>query len=132
MTNGQMPNGAYYFRRKDREMMKKIIGVCLVLMILASTGCKSKEEDNKDSAAGPETSVLENEAKIEQLTVQQKPEPNSISLTILCSDCGKDFKISEDKKMMVCSGCGKKIDVNTFEQMRLEKIIEAMKKMQNE
>ena len=79
--------------------------------------------------------AVENETKVEQPrqpTVQQKPEPNSTSLTILCSDCGKDFKISEDKKMMVCSGCGKKIDVNTFEQMRLEKIIEAMKKMQNE
>jgi DNA-directed RNA polymerase subunit RPC12/RpoP len=116
-------------------MMKKIIGLCLVLMILTLTGCKSKEGDNKDTAAESETSAVENETKVEQpeqQTTEQKPEPNSTSLTILCSDCGKDFKISEDKKMMVCSGCGKKIDVNTFEQMRMEKIIEAMKKMQNE
>ena len=116
-------------------MMKKITGLCLVLMILMVTGCKSKEGDNKDTAAESETSVVENEPKIEQpeqQTAQQKPEPNSTPLTIVCSDCGKDFKMSEDKKMMVCSGCGKKIDVNTFEQMRLDKIIEAMKKMQNE
>ncbi|MHC4737414.1 MAG: hypothetical protein ACYS9Y_00770 [Planctomycetota bacterium] len=116
-------------------MMKKIIGLCLVLMILALTGCKAKEGDSKDTAAESETSVVENETKVEspeQQTAQQKPEPNSTSLTILCSDCGKDFKKSEDKKMMECSGCGRKIDVNTFEQMRLEKIIEAMKKMQNE
>jgi len=116
-------------------MMKKIIGTCLILMILALTGCKSKDEENKDSAAESETRMSENETKIEQPkqeTVQDKPEPNSISFTILCSVCGKDFKMSEDKKMMVCSGCGKKIDVNTYEQMRLEKIIEAMKKMQNE
>jgi len=116
-------------------MMKKIIGLCLVLMILALTGCKPKEEDNKDAATESETSVVENEAEVEQpeqQTTEQKPEPNSTSLTIVCPDCGKDFKMSEDKKMMVCSGCGKTIDVNTFEQMQMEKIIEAMKKMQTE
>lgn len=115
--------------------MKKIIGICLILMIFALTGCKSKEEDKKNSSAESETRMSENETKIEkpkQETVQDKSEPNSISFTILCPVCGKDFKMSEDKKMMVCSGCGKKIDVNTFEQMRLEKIIEAMKKMQGE
>lgn len=116
-------------------MMKKIIGICLILMILVLTGCKSKDGENKDSAAESETMMSENETKIEQPkqeTVQDKPEPNSISFTILCPVCGKDFKMSEDKKMMVCSGCGKKIDVNTYEQMRLEKIIEAMKKMRSE
>jgi protein-arginine kinase activator protein McsA len=114
------------------------MGLCLVLMILAVIGCESKKDENKDTAAESETSVTESRPQVEQAekepepqTAQQKPEPDSTSTAIVCPDCGKGFKMSEDKKMMVCSGCGKTIDVNTFEQMRLKKILEAMKEMQN-
>jgi len=116
-------------------MMKRMIGLCLVLIVFGLIACESKKDESKDTAEKSEKKVAEIQPEVKQ--TEKKPEDEAAQrkleakkmLTVVCPDCGKDLKKSEDGKMMVCTGCGKEMDMKTFGEMRMKKMLEMMEQM---
>jgi len=122
-----------YLERKGTVMIKMLRCLGLVLLVIGAVGCKSEKPESESAPPASTESAAESEVMIEKAQEQPDektvPKPNAEMMMMKCPDCGGDFRPSEDKKMMVCTGCGTKIDMKTYSQMGIKRMLEAMQQM---
>ncbi|TFG48770.1 MAG: hypothetical protein E4H40_04110 [Candidatus Brocadiia bacterium] len=118
--------------------MKKLIMLILVVMIVVLGGCRSKktaEPNANELQAQPKV-----ETKVETVAVKvpavppvaktaKPPAALPPELMVNCEACGGTLKPKEDKTAMVCVKCGKEMDMKTYNNLRMQKVIEVMGKM---
>lgn len=125
-----------YLDRRGTVMIRRLTCVCLVLVVIGAVGCKSEKPEGKSASEVSEDSGAESKFMAENAEEQPEekaaPKPDARMMMVKCPDCGKEFRQSADKKMMVCSGCGKEVDMKTFGQMGMQKILEVMQQMKDQ
>jgi len=129
-------------------VVSKLLTLSLVLTVLVAVGCRSKKKatspaeeptPQQSTSQVSEQPAEKSEAPVEaeKSEVQQAPQkpktPAASSqqalLDVRCPDCGGEMKISDDKKTVTCAKCGKQMDVKTYSQVRMQKLMEKLQQM---
>lgn len=99
--------------------MKKLIALCLALMVLGVVGCKSKEKKGENTSKTAEVKSTRTTPRVEPEKTLAKVE------MVKCAVCGKEIPAvgPDGKRVTVCAACREKAEKQMGE---LQKLIEQM------